>query len=121
MGFGALRTLALELTHDFAFGVDAIVQRQYPDVGDPIVTRGIWVTQITEMLPDASEFQRREPVKIMSLRRDVVATVPRGTTIQAPETPSGPVLGWKVDGTAQVDNDKTHVVLVRYPDLDANP
>ena len=120
MDLGPLRALALQLNVS-AHGVPATVQLEYPDVGDPIETRGIWVTQFTESLPDSLELQRREPIKVMALRRDEVPTVPRGTTIQAPEVMGGPVLGWKVDGMARVDNDHHRVVLVRYSDLDADP
>jgi len=118
MDVGALRTLALELNFS-AHGVPATVQRPYPDVGDAIVTRGIWVTQFTDALPDGHELQRREPIRVMALRRDEVTTVPRGTTILAPEVMGGPLKGWRVDAMARVDTDHYRVVVIPDPDLDA--
>jgi hypothetical protein len=116
MDLGSLRALALDLNLA-AHGVDVTVTRPAPD-DTPIATRGIWMTWITEDVPAASDFQRREPRKVMALSRIVVPTVPRGTLIVAPP-PQGTgsvTQTWRVDGTERVEADHTRVFMVPAED-----
>lgn len=117
MDNGPLRALVLDInltTH----GVPATVTRPFPD-DTPIVTRGIWLTWDTDAPPTGTEFQRREPRKVLALRRLDVPTVPRGTVILAPQKGGDTVQAWRVDGTETVFADHVRVIVVAAPDLDA--
>lgn len=112
MDFGGLRTLALE-TNFAVHGFDVTVERPNED---EIETRGIWLVPISEALSAGMDFQRREPIRVIALRRDEVPTVPRGTRITAPEK-----IGdtdskvWIVDGFERQEADHHRVIVVRDP------
>lgn len=110
MDHGALRALVLD-ANLFAHGVPATFTRPAPD-NTPIVAEGIWVTPVTEAIPGNVEFSRREPIRIMAVPRALVPTVPRGTTIVAPEVAGGVNKTWRVDATERVDVDRVRVVVV---------
>jgi hypothetical protein len=114
--FGSLRALALELSRD-VHGVDATVTRPEPD-SEPIATKGIWITTTTEDVPLGVEFQRREPRRVMALRRADVPTVPRGTLIVAPEKSGDDAVTWRVEGTERMEADHTRVIVIRATDAD---
>lgn len=113
MDLGPLRALALDLNLG-AHGVPVTVQPPYPTDGAEVVTRGIWVTQQSDLVPGGTEFQRREPRRVLVLRLGDVAKVPRGTAIIAPAIMGGPNRGWRVDGVAEQQQD--HIRLVVVPD-----
>jgi hypothetical protein len=94
--------------------VPATVRRPAPQ-DDPIATRVIWSTPSPEAMP-GGDFSRREPVRVMALRRDEVPTVPRGTHIDAPEMPGGAVKTWKVDSFEREDTAQTRVFVVPVGD-----
>lgn len=95
-------------------GVPATVTR--PDDA-PIATTVIWVTPVMEDLPVGSdEFSRREPRKVLALRRDQVSTVPRGTVIEAPERKGGCSKVWKVDGLERQDSEHHRVIVIKTLD-----
>jgi hypothetical protein len=97
MDLGGLRALALDLNVS-AHGVDATVTRPAPD-NAPIQTRGIWVTTpLEEPRAYGTDFQRREPRRVLALARSAVPTLPRGTTVVAAETIDGTVKTFRVDG-----------------------
>lgn len=113
MDLGSLRALALDLNLS-AHGVPATVTRPAPG-NTPIETRVIWVTPITDLMPEGMAFQRREQSKVLAIPRDEVPTVPKGTTIVAPGPPGGDTTPytWKVDGTDRIDADHTRVTVVK--------
>lgn len=114
MDLGSLRSLALDLNFS-AHGVPATVTRPAPD-NAPLSTRVIWVTPITEVAPEGGGFQRREPIRIASFRRDEVPTVPRGTTfVAAAKMGDAEELTWLVEEIDQVNPDNTRVVVVEQP------
>jgi len=84
-----------------AFGVPATVTRPYPDDA-PVDTTGIWLAAIEEPRPQGTDFSRREPRRLLVLPRNVLATLPRGTVVLAPERAGDPVKTWKVDGFDRV-------------------
>lgn len=108
MDLGSLRALALDVNFS-AHGVPAIVTLSRED---PITTRGIWLQPTTEDVP-VGDFTRREPRRVMALRRDEVPSVPRGTLIVAPEISGGPDKAWRADGMDRVDADH-HRVIVQF-------
>jgi hypothetical protein len=115
MELGSLRAQALDLSFA-AHAVPATVTRPAPD-DDPIETRVLWVTPVTEEAPFAGgRFARREPRRIAALRRDQVATVPVGTAIVAPEKDGDDDMGWRVEGIDRIEADHYRVVVVH--DLD---
>lgn len=111
MDLGPLRTLASSLTQS-VLGVAATVTRPAPD-DTPVVTTGIWTTApLDEARPFGVDFQRRDPRRVLALPRRTLATVPRGTTISAPEMPGGTAQTWVVDGLDTIDADTIRVVVV---------
>lgn len=119
MDFGSLRALALDLNFS-AHGVDAVVTRPAPD-DEPVETRGIWITPLTEDAPVNAAFARREPRRILALKRSEVPTVPRGTGIQAPEKAGDDPVGWRVDGMDRIEADHQRVIVVRDTLFDPDP
>lgn len=83
-----------------AFAVAVTVTRPAPD-NTPIATSGIWLTPLAETFPHGTDFQRRDPRRVMALRRSAVPTLPRGTVVSAPEVLSGANKTWRVDGFEQ--------------------
>jgi len=81
------------------FGVPVTVRRPPPD-DTPISTTGIWVTRLDDERPMGHlDLQRREPRRVFALRRtSELQALPRGSQIEAPETSTGAVLTWQVDG-----------------------
>lgn len=110
MDFGALRTLTLDVNFS-VHGVDVTVIRPAPD-DDPIETRGIWLTPLTEDAPQNGVFARREPRRILAVKRSDVATVPRGTVFVAPEKAGGESRGWRCDGLERQEADHHRVIVV---------
>jgi hypothetical protein len=108
-----LRALALDLNLS-AHGVDVTVTRPAPD-DTAIATRGIWLTTETVDVP-AGEFSRREPRRVMALRRANVPTVPRGTLIEAPEKSGDAVTVWRVDGIDRLEADHVRVIVLPVGD-----
>ncbi len=77
-----------------------------------IDTSVIWLTPITEDMPSGGDFQRREPHRVLALRRDEVTTIPRGTVIEAAEVLGGAVQTWRVDGLERQEPDHHRVIVV---------
>lgn len=98
-----------------AFGVSVTVTRPAPD-DDTIATSAIWVPTTTEDLPGGEVFHRRDPRRVLALKRDEVPVIPIGTTILAPELPSGPDQHWRVDGFERSEVDLWRVVVVPIPE-----
>lgn len=113
MDISEVRALTLDLNFE-VHGVDATVTRPYPD-SDPIETRIIWLTEA--MADEAGgPFTRRQGVKVMSLRRDEVATVPDGTIVVAPPKAGDDDATWRVDGLHSQFADHKRVYVVRVED-----
>ena len=111
MDLGSLRALALDVNLA-AHGVPITsITRPMPD-NEPIVgVRGIWLPPLVEDPPVGRELQRREPRRVLVLRRADVPTVPRGTVIVAPEKAGDPDSTWEVDGTDRLEADRVHVIV----------
>ena len=114
MDLGALRALALDLNFS-AHGVPVTVTRTDEVAID---TRGIWLVPVNEAMPLGTEFTRREPIRVLALRRDVVATIPRGAVIVAPEKSGDTAVHWTVDGFERQEADHHRVIVRRLPDED---
>src|SRR5688572_18387890 len=80
-----------------AFGVPATVTRPAPDT-TPIATTRVWLPALEEPQPYGTDFQRREPRRRLALPRSVLPTLPRGTSVAAPEIAGAAVKTWTVDG-----------------------
>ena len=111
MTFGPLRSLVLEL-NQAVHGVAATVTRPAPD-NTPIVTTAIWQTTapLDEDRAYGTDFQRRQPRRILAIPRSAVATMPRGTVIVAPGQPGGADETWHVDGLEPVQADTWRVIV----------
>lgn len=100
-----------------AFGVPATVTRPSPD-DDPIATPVIWLSPEDSDRPYGTDYQRREPRRVMGVPRTTVAGVPRGTLVVAPELLGGTDKTWRVDEmlrSADVDLWRLAVVQVGTP------
>ena len=113
MDHGALRTLAL----DVSFGVHGVSVTVTRPSEAPIATAGIWLQPLEDQRPFGTDLQRREPRRLMALRRDAVASLPRGTLVSAPETDGGSTKTWRVDEIEQaVDPQTWRIALVQAPE-----
>lgn len=108
----ALRALAFGISASVQ-GVAATVTRPSPD-DTPVITQGVWLKELVEERPVGRDFQRREPRRLMVLPRNVLATLPRGTVIEAAEQAGVvEVKTWTVDGFAEpVEVDRWRAILV---------
>lgn len=111
MDLGSVQTLRLDASFS-VLGVPATVTRPAPD-DTPIATTGIWQSPLEEDAPFGTDLNRREPRRVLALRRDSVPTLPRGTRVLAPEKPGGANKAWSVDGLEQrVDPHCWYAILV---------
>lgn len=109
MGHGALRALALDLNLQL-HGVPVTVTM--PSEA-PIETRGIWLMFDTSLVPGGLEGGRREPIRVLALKRDVVPTVPQRTLITAPEQEGQTAVTWRIDAVDRQYADHVRVTVVR--------
>ena len=114
MDLGPLRALVRDLNFA-AHGFPITVTRPYPD-DEAIETRGIWVLPLTVDGPSQQEFTRRDPNRVIALRKDEVETVPRGTIIDAPEYSGGTARRWRVEGPERIEADHVRVLVVADPE-----
>ena len=112
MDLGPLRTLVQDVTFD-AHGVVATVTT--PD-GTATITTGVWDDPLIEDMPEGRDLSRREPRRIMTLRRDEVADVPRGSKVVAAETLDGETRNWQIDGIESTDPQHFRVILTPEPE-----
>ncbi|MGE3175917.1 MAG: hypothetical protein AB7O32_00490 [Vicinamibacterales bacterium] len=95
-----------------AFGVPATVTRPAPDDA-PLDATVVWLSPEAAGVPDGDPaFSRVDPKRFAAVSYAEVATIPRLTQVEAPETLDGPVLLWRVDGTVRVEPDFAVVVLL---------
>lgn len=118
MGVDALRTFAQGVMFN-TIGVPIVITRPAPDDA-PIETSGIWmVVPLDESRPVGVDFQRREPRQVLVIPRlATLPTLPRGTTLLAPELAGGVVKGWRVEGfeqPTQVDEWRVRLVEIGTP------
>jgi len=105
-----------------AFGVDAIVT--LPDSGsEPIETTVAWLAPDQVLNPIGLDdqrfqpnFQRRDPLLILALRKDDVESVPVGTRIVAPALDGDIDETWKVDGIIAQDSEHHKVAVLKVDD-----
>lgn len=110
MDVSALR----ELVRDVEFGVHGVAAVVTPPSAAPVATLVIWMTDTSEAVPVGSGFTRKEPRRILAIRRDEVPAVPRGTIVEVAEhTQTSPAI-WRVDAMESVFPDHHRVVVVPY-------
>lgn len=98
-----------------AFGVDATITRPVPD-DTPIETSIVWLPPTMEEFPGGPDLQRRSRRRVAGIDRDAVPTVPKGTTIVAPERDGEDPQEWRVDGVELADADHIRAVVVPVGD-----
>ncbi len=113
MDLTSLRAIAQDVGFA-AFGVPATVTRPAPD-NTSVVTTAVWLPEpLDETRPAGTDFQRREPRKVLALRRgDSLPTMPRGTIVAAPEISGGAAKNWRVDELDRTLPDEWRVIVVR--------
>jgi hypothetical protein len=113
--FDDLRGVALDATFDL-LALDITIQRPEPDAL-PVQMSGIWLSPLEESQPFGNDLARKDPRRVMVLRRsDVLIEIVRGTKIFAPELAGGTVKTWRVDGFEQAtEPDLIRPVLVQIP------
>lgn len=112
MPVGALRAL-VRSTNQAAHGVPVTITRPAPE-NVPVTTTGVWLPPLTEDYPTGSDFQRRDPRKVLAIPRTATLThIPRGSIVLAPELSTDSATAWRVDGLADhVQADEIRVVLM---------
>ncbi len=93
-----------------AFSVSAVVTVKFQN---PVNTRGIWLPPEFAGFDIGDEYHGRAPKRIMSISKADVPTIPRGTTIVAPEAAGEDAKTWEVEESALVQNDQHDVVLIQ--------
>lgn len=89
-------------------GVPATVT--IPD-GNPVETRIIWLTSITEPI-GINGTSRADTRRTLAIRSDEVPTVPRGTIVEVTEhTRASPGM-WRVDGVERVEPEHIRVFVL---------
>jgi hypothetical protein len=83
--------------------------------GGPLITRGIWVSPLTQDMPGSGGVRRREPKRVLALPLADVPTVPRDTAIVAPEMAGLTAQRWRVEGFESVEVDHVRVIVVADP------
>src|SRR6478672_10360913 len=120
MDLSSLRALVRNLNFA-AHGVDAVLETDPP--GDPVATRGIWLSPETEDHPGGFDLRRRDRSYVLAVP---LADVPHGAIILAPlppfaadlanpPPPPATMLRWQVDGFAGLESDHTRLRLVLAP------
>lgn len=110
MDLAGLRSLVREVnfaTHGVP--VPAVVT---PPGVDPVETRIIWSDREAAQIPAEGAFRRAEARRLMSIRRDEVPQVPRGTLVAVTEHLLDEPSLWRVDATERSESDHFRVVVV---------
>jgi hypothetical protein len=109
--FWPIRALAQDI--GFAVhGVPATLTKPHPDDDVVISATAVWVQPLDEQDPFGQQLKRREPRKVLALKRDAVGTeVPRGTVIVAPERTGDAARTWRVEGLDRVEVDLVRVIV----------
>lgn len=89
-------------------GVTATVEIPYED---PITTTITWGPEFPEEQPVGREYERREPKRVMAIRRSVVPEIPRETVITAAQSVGETAKEWQVDGIDRVTRSHFHVIV----------
>lgn len=110
MDLRSLRALVSALSFS-THGVPVTVTWTDPEIA-PVETTGIWDHVLEEEWPMGNDFQRSEPRRLLVLPRNVIATLPRGTTITASERAETDVKTWKVDGLGRFEPESWRAILV---------
>lgn len=85
--------------------------RPAPD-NTPVNTTCVWMPPpLEEPRPVGTNFQRREPRRLLALPRNVLSTMPIGTTVVAPEAKGGANKTWRVDELDRVESDHWRVMV----------
>jgi hypothetical protein len=105
----AVRALALTINFG-VYGVPATVTRPAPD-DVPIETTLVWLPLLTEDRPVNSDIHRRDPRRVLALRRTDVSHAPRGTLIAAPELGGATTKTWRVEGIDRMDADHIRLIV----------
>ncbi len=113
MNLGPLHTLVQDVTFD-AHGVAVVLTTPAP-ARVTTTTVGVWDDPLIEDLPVGRDLSRREPKRIMTLRRDEVSDVPRGSKVVAAETLDGEARNWQSDGYESTDPYHFRVILIPEP------
>lgn len=79
--------------------------------GAPITTKVTWGREFAEEQPSGREMERREPKRVMAIRRSVVEEIPRGTLINAVGPLGEAATDWQVEGLDRVTRGHFHVIV----------
>jgi hypothetical protein len=108
MDIDGWRALVRDVTFD-AFPIPAIVT---PPGESPITTTAVWLPSLVEDMPVGRDFNRREPRRVMALRRDEVPDVPRGTVIVAVGEIGGDARNWQIDSIESTEPGHHRVIVI---------
>lgn len=103
------------LVRDVTFGAFSVPATVTPPGEAAITTTAVWLPELVEDLPVGRDLNRREPRRVMALRRDEVPDVPRGTVIVAVEAIGGDARNWQIDGIQATEPGHFRVIVVPEP------
>ncbi len=100
-----------------AFGVPATVTRED---ADPIETEGVWVLPSMDLVPSGLALQVSAKHRLIAFDRDAVPTLPKGTSIVAPERLGEAEQGWIVEDQELADADHIRALVVKDREWEAD-
>jgi hypothetical protein len=100
-----------------AFGLEGTVTRPAPDDA-PINATVVWLPVAMGDVPSGMTSSRREKVCMLSVSREEVPSLPRGSIVEAPEVRDGDVKTWKVDATDLSDAEHIRALVIEVRDVE---
>lgn len=111
MNFDTARTAAVDANFG-VHGVPATVTRPAPENTPVSCTVILRTVQLQERRPFGGDFQKREGRRVMSFQKaDFATSLPRGTTVAAPERKGEADKSWVIDSLDRVDPYCWHMVV----------
>lgn len=94
--------------------MDALGQPGFVTVpgGVEVETTVIWVPPDHRLVPDGSDAQAMDALKVLAIPRAAADAVPRGTLIRCGEFEGAPDKVWRADGPHAEEWDHTRAVVV---------
>jgi len=113
MNFDTARTAAVDANFG-VYGVPATVTRPAPDDTPVSCTVILRVEQLQERRFPGGDLQKREGRRVMSFQKaDFATSLPRGTTVAAPERKGAADKAWQIDSIDRVDAYCWHMVVTQ--------
>lgn len=104
-----------DFQRDLNFSVHGVAATVQPPHEPAVATTVIWLPTEALDAPVGADLQRVTEYRVLALRRDQVPKAPRGTTVEAPESPGESNKRWIVDGYVRLEAGHHRVTVIRDP------